>query len=68
MPVVRRIARDVASDNNRFSSIVLHVVESDAFRKRQSPPEGSQPGVKSASLARWTHGPAAPTTNPIGGK
>ena len=62
MPVVRRIARDVANDNNRFSSIILHVVESDAFRKRQPPPaEGSQPGVKSASLA-------APTTNSIGGK
>jgi len=60
MPVVRRIARDVASDHDRFSSIVLHVVESDAFRRREPPAQGTQPGVKSASLA-------TPTTNPIGG-
>jgi hypothetical protein len=61
MPVVRRIARDVAPDHNRFSSIVLQVVASDAFRKRQSPAEGTQPGVKSASLT-------TPAANSIGGK
>jgi hypothetical protein len=51
MPVVRRIARDASRDHDRFSSIVLSVVESDAFRKRETPAPGSQPAVKSASLA-----------------
>jgi hypothetical protein len=51
MPVVRRIARDVARDHERFSSIVLQVVESDAFRRREPPAQESQPAVKSASLA-----------------
>jgi hypothetical protein len=51
MPVVRRIARDVARDHDRFSSIVLQVVESDAFRRREPPAQESQPAVKSASLA-----------------
>jgi hypothetical protein len=61
MPVVRRIARDVSSDHDRFSSIVLQVVESDAFRRREPAGQGAQPDVKSASLA-------SPTTNQIGGK
>ena len=34
MPTVRRIVRQVAADNYRFKSIVLGVVTSDAFRKR----------------------------------
>jgi hypothetical protein len=50
MPVVRRIAREAQQDHNRFSSIVLKVVQSDAFRKREPPAEKSQPGVKSASV------------------
>jgi hypothetical protein len=61
MPVVRRIARDVAGDHDRFSSIVLQVVESHAFRRREPTAPGSQPDVKSASLA-------APSTTRIGGK
>ena len=60
MPVVRRIARDVAGDHDRFSSIVLQVVESDAFRRREPPAQESQPAVKSASLA-------APTADQPGG-
>jgi hypothetical protein len=51
MPVVRRIAHDVGRDHDRFSSIVLQVVESDAFRRREPPAQEPQPGVKSASLA-----------------
>jgi hypothetical protein len=51
MPVVRRIAHDVGSDHERFSSIVLHVVESDAFRRREPPGQMPQPAVKTASLA-----------------
>jgi len=50
MPVVRRIARDVSRDQARFSSIVLEVVESDAFRRREPPAPVAQPAVKSASL------------------
>jgi hypothetical protein len=36
MPTVRRIVRNAASDNYRFKSIVLGVVSSDAFRKREA--------------------------------
>jgi hypothetical protein len=35
MPTVRRIVRQSASDSYRFKSIVLGVVTSDAFRKRE---------------------------------
>jgi len=35
MPTVRRIVRQAASDNYRFKSIVLGVITSDAFRKRE---------------------------------
>jgi hypothetical protein len=35
MPTVRRVVREAASDNYRFQSIVLGVVSSDAFRKRE---------------------------------
>ena len=34
MPGVRAIVRDAATQNYRFESIVLGVVQSDAFRKR----------------------------------
>ena len=39
MPTVRRIVRQAAADNYRFKSIVLGVVSSDAFRKREADPE-----------------------------
>jgi hypothetical protein len=51
MPVVRRIAHEAARDHDRFSSIVVQVVESDAFQKREPPAQSAQPGLKSASLA-----------------
>ncbi len=35
MPTVRRIAAGAASDDYRFESIVLGIVSSDAFRKRE---------------------------------
>jgi hypothetical protein len=51
MPLVRRIVGEAAADNYRFKSIVLGVVSSDAFRKREA--EGSEPApakpVSSAS-------------------
>jgi hypothetical protein len=34
MPTVRAIARGAAKDGYRFSSIILGIVESDAFRMR----------------------------------
>jgi hypothetical protein len=34
MPTVRAIVRDTAKDNYRFSSIVMHIVNSDQFQKR----------------------------------
>jgi mono/diheme cytochrome c family protein len=36
MPTVRRIVRQAASDDYRFKSIVLGVISSDAFRKRDA--------------------------------
>ena len=36
MPTVRRIVRQAAADNYSFKSIVLGVVSSDAFRKREA--------------------------------
>jgi len=41
MPTVRRIVRQSAADNYRFKSIVLGVVTSDAFRKRDA--DGGRP-------------------------
>lgn len=61
MPVVRRIGTEVRSaGHDRFSSIVLKVVQSDAFRKRSAAPQGAQAPVKSAALA-------APAASPSGG-
>jgi hypothetical protein len=36
MPTVRRIVRQAAADDYRFKSIVLGVIASDAFRKKQA--------------------------------
>jgi len=43
MPVVRRIVRDAAKDDYRFKSIVLGVVSSDAFRKREAEEQAPAP-------------------------
>jgi hypothetical protein len=37
MPTVRRIVRESARDNYRFSSIVMGIVRSDPFRMRMVP-------------------------------
>lgn len=37
MPAVRQIVRQVANDNDRFSSIILGVVESGPFQRRKVP-------------------------------
>jgi hypothetical protein len=38
MPQVRAIVRGAAKDNYKFSSIVLGIVNSEAFRKQGPPP------------------------------
>ena len=47
-PAVRKIVRDSASSNYRWSSIILGVVNSTPFRMRKS---GSEPSTQSASAA-----------------
>jgi hypothetical protein len=44
MPAVRKIANSVARDNNRFSVLILGIVESDAFQKNMVP---KQTGIAS---------------------
>ena len=39
MPTIRALARDVATDNQRFSAIVLGVVRSPQFQMRVKSPE-----------------------------
>ena len=34
MPTVRAIVRRAAANDNRFSSLVMGIIESDAFQKR----------------------------------
>jgi hypothetical protein len=49
MPTVRRIVRESAADKFRFKSIVLGVVSSDAFRKREVDGTSAAP-VQTASI------------------
>jgi mono/diheme cytochrome c family protein len=49
MPTVRRIVRQAAADDYRFKSIVLGVISSDAFRKREAE-GGDRAPVKTASI------------------
>jgi hypothetical protein len=37
MPTIRRIVRNAAANNYRFEDIVLGVINSDAFRRREAP-------------------------------
>jgi hypothetical protein len=48
MPTVRRIVRQASTDQYRFKSIVLGVVTSDAFRKRDGDGLG-RPALQTAS-------------------
>ena len=45
MPVVRRIVREAAADDHRFSAIVLGIVESAPFRMRTKAEPGDVPGA-----------------------
>jgi hypothetical protein len=49
MPTVRRIVRSAAANNYRFEDIVLGVVNSAAFRRRE--PAAAQPATKTAQAA-----------------
>jgi uncharacterized protein DUF1585 len=51
MPVVRRIVRDAAKDNYRFKSIVMGVIASDAFRKRDAESHDQPAPAKPASVS-----------------
>lgn len=51
MPAVRQIVRNAAQDRYRFSSIVLQIVSSDAFRKQEAAAPAPAPETKTASLA-----------------
>jgi hypothetical protein len=42
MPVVRSIVRRVAASDYRFSSLVLGIVQSDAFQKRMKVKKSSE--------------------------
>jgi hypothetical protein len=48
MPTVRRIVRDTKAHNYTFESIVMGVVNSDAFRRRA--PAAPAPALKTASI------------------
>ena len=49
MPTVRRIVRQAGADDYRFKSIVLGVISTDAFRKREAESRDREP-VKPASI------------------
>ncbi len=53
MPTIRAVVRDAARDNYRFSSLVMHIVTSDAFQKRRIPANGAKPvAIQQASLGK----------------
>jgi hypothetical protein len=43
MPQMRAVVRGAAKDNYKFSSIVLGIVNTDAFRKQGPAPAASEP-------------------------
>jgi hypothetical protein len=48
MPTVRRIVRDAAKDNYKFSTLVQAVVRTEQFRKRRMP----QPALAQAQIQK----------------
>jgi hypothetical protein len=81
MPAVRRIVRDAAADGYRFQSIVLGVIASDAFRKRDADPPSpahaspratarprqSGPELAAATAEGRDRAPVAHASNQTGG-
>jgi cytochrome c-type biogenesis protein CcmE len=49
MPQVRAVVRGAAKDNYKFSSIVLGIVNTDAFRKQGPAPAPKEEAVKTAA-------------------
>jgi hypothetical protein len=50
MPTVRQIVRNAAHDNYRFSSLVMNIVNSDAFQMRRVPKMDAVPApIQSAN-------------------
>jgi hypothetical protein len=49
MPQVRAVVSGAAKDNFKFSSIVLGIVNTDAFRKQGAAPASAQAGAKSGA-------------------
>jgi mono/diheme cytochrome c family protein len=60
MPLVRRIVREAATDDYRFKSIVLGIVSSDAFRKREV--ESHEQTSPNTSGSAGASAPATSTT------
>jgi hypothetical protein len=58
MPTVRRIVRTAAADNYHFEDIVLGVVNSDAFRRREAPELPKSTTAQAANIIPSV--PAAP--------
>jgi hypothetical protein len=54
MPSVRKVVRDAAKEDYRFSSLVLGIAKSDPFQKRKVP---------AAPVAAAKAAPANPTKN-----
>ena len=50
MPSIRQIVSDAAKDNYRFSSLVMGVVESEAFLKEKVPAKEAEKPTKEASI------------------
>ena len=49
MPELRKIVRDAAGQNYRFSALILGVVDSTAFQKRIKVAETDKPAVVAAN-------------------
>jgi hypothetical protein len=58
MPAVRRIVRDAKAQNYTFESIVMGVVNSDAFRRRA--PAAPQPHTTTAQVSSSNSDSSAP--------
>ena len=58
MPQVRAIVRNAAAEDYRFSSLILGIVKSDAFRMQGLPHEGSAHAVTSTLAAAHPAVPA----------
>jgi hypothetical protein len=56
MPTVRRIVRQAGADDYRFKSIVLGVISSDAFRKREAEGRDQAPQVPAKPASTQTAG------------